>query len=91
MIIVSIANQKYALASLQDAEALMLILDRATPVEDHYRGDYQNSYLVEDPSPYELTIAIKRTELVSADEHASIQAEKAARRAETNVAEIKAA
>lgn len=81
MIIATIGRHKFIVASMQDAESLLHILERANPVEDEYCQDCQEYRTYYRPSDQvDVGIEITRRELVTAEEHAD-RASKARERA----------
>ena len=78
MIIATIGRHKFIVASMQDAESLLHILERANPVEDEYCQECRTYYRPSDQ--VDVGIEITRRELVTAEEHAD-RASKARERA----------
>lgn len=74
MIIATIGRQKFIVASMQDAENLLHILERAQPVEDEYCTDYRTYYRPD--HQVDIGIEINHRELVTAEEHAERVAKK---------------
>lgn len=69
MIVATIGRQKFVVASMQDAEALLHILERAQPVDDEYGyGEEFRTYYRPDHQ-IDIGIEITHRELVSAEEH----------------------
>lgn len=67
MIIAQIAGRKFVLESLKDAEALMNILDRSTPVESAYdTTTYVELYY--ESSREKISITIDNAKIVSQEE-----------------------
>lgn len=67
MIVANIANRKFALESLKDAEALMNILERSTPVESTYDATtYADLYY--ESSRDKISITIDNAKIVSQEE-----------------------
>lgn len=74
MIIATIAGHKFKLDSMQDAEALLRILERSQPVGEEFGTDY-NIYF--HPShQIDVGIEITHRELVSDEVHAERVAQK---------------
>lgn len=67
MIIATIGNQSFILESPQDAEQLLKIFGKATPVDSCYDTDYK-SYFYPDNN-CDVRIDISSKELVTLDEH----------------------
>lgn len=64
MIIATIAHQEYQLASMADAEALLNIMNKATPVCEQYTADIPAAY-VEDQRQRSISIEITNKPLVT--------------------------
>ncbi len=69
MIIATTGRQKFVVASMADAESLLKILERATPVDDEYSTEYRTYYHPD--IQIDIGIEITHRELVSVEEHAA--------------------
>lgn len=77
MIIATIGRQKFAMATLQDAEQLLHILDRSQPIDLEYNTEFGTYFYPERET--DVGIEITRRELVSQDEHNARATKKLAR------------
>lgn len=75
MIVASIAGEKFALASLNDAETLLQILERATAVENSYLDSPWRAVYVKRSSRGEISIT--STELIDEAQFAKLKADEA--------------
>lgn len=85
MIIATIGHQEYELASMADAEAILLILDRAKPVDSKYTPN-AGSYYVADDNCRSIIIEINNKKIVSEEQHKKLKAEDDAKAALKEVA-----
>lgn len=85
MIIATIGHQEYELASMADAEALLNIIHRATPVSETYMTGAPNHYH-KDHGRRSCSVEITNKQLVSDDEHDALMAEVAKKAALKEVA-----
>lgn len=77
MILATINGQSFSLESIQDAEQLLKIFNKATPLDDSYDTEFKG-YLYPDHS-CDVRIEISSKELVTMEEHQRRKAERSAR------------
>lgn len=67
MIIATIGSQSFIIESIQDAEHLLKIFGKATPVDDSYDSEYKGYFYPDNNCDVRIDISSK--ELVTLDEH----------------------
>lgn len=77
MIVANISNDRFVLASLDDAEALLRILTRATPVVDRYEIGAGKTHYVEQAQG-SLGLSINAGRIITNDEYKKMLADKKA-------------
>ena len=77
MIIANITNDRFVLESLDDAEALLRILNRAKPVRDRYEMGVGKTHCVEQAQG-SLGISIDAGRIITNDEYEKMLADKKA-------------
>ena len=73
MIVATIGLNDYELASMADAEALLNILARATPLDSQYTPD-AGSYWIEHDHARSINIEITAKKTVSREQHEAFKA-----------------